>query len=75
MEAPRGKVFFWVLMSSISIDILHRGLGYLLNFAQNTFNASLMMASLVIIVGFILLIFSGLKVVEEKLTPWRVPAT
>lgn len=52
-----------------------RGLGYLLNFAQNTFNASLMMASLVIIVGFILLIFSGLKVVEEKLTPWKVSAT
>ena len=52
-----------------------RGLGYLLNFAQNTFNASLMMASLIIIVAFILLIFSGLKVVEEKLTPWKVPAT
>ena len=62
-------------MSSISIDILHLGLGYFLNLAQDTFNATLMMASLVIIVGFILLIFSGLKVVEEKLTPWRVPAT
>jgi ABC-type nitrate/sulfonate/bicarbonate transport system permease component len=34
-----------------------------------------MMASLVIIIGFILLIFSGLKVVEERLTPWRAPAT
>lgn len=48
-----------------------KGLGYLLNFAQNTYNATLMIASLVIIVAFILALFALLERVEERATPWK----
>jgi NitT/TauT family transport system permease protein len=52
-----------------------KGLGYLLNFAQNTYNATLMIASLVIIVAFILVLFALLERVEERTTPWKKAAT
>ena len=47
------------------------GLGYLLNLAQNTFNASLMMATVAIIMAMIMLLFALLQRVENHLMRWK----
>jgi NitT/TauT family transport system permease protein len=47
------------------------GLGYLLNFAQNSYNASLMMATVVIIMAMIMLLFAILQRVEDHLMRWK----
>ncbi|HXP32044.1 MAG TPA: ABC transporter permease [Stellaceae bacterium] len=48
-----------------------RGLGYLLSFAQSTFNAALMLALVVLIMGFVLLIFALTGALERRLLRWR----
>jgi len=48
-----------------------RGLGYLLSFAQSTYNAALMMALVVLIMGFVLLLFSLAGLLERRLLRWR----
>ncbi len=47
------------------------GLGYLLNFAQNSFNASLMMATVAIIMAMIMLLFAVLGQIENRLMHWK----
>jgi NitT/TauT family transport system permease protein len=47
------------------------GLGYLLNLAQSTFNASLMMATVAIIMAMIMLIFAVLGRLESWLMRWK----
>ena len=47
------------------------GLGYLLNFAQNSYNASLMMATVVIIMVMIMLLFALLQRLEDWLMRWK----
>lgn len=47
------------------------GLGYLLNFAQNSYNASLMMAMVAIIMGMIIILFAVLGRVEAYLMRWK----
>jgi NitT/TauT family transport system permease protein len=48
-----------------------RGLGYLLSFAQSTYNAALMMALVVLIMGFVLLLFALAGLLEKRLLRWR----
>jgi NitT/TauT family transport system permease protein len=48
-----------------------RGLGYLLSFAQSTYNAALMLALVLLIVGFVLLIFALAGRLERRLLRWR----
>jgi NitT/TauT family transport system permease protein len=48
-----------------------RGLGYLLSFAQSTYNAALMLALVLLIVGFVLLIFALAGQLERHLLRWR----
>jgi NitT/TauT family transport system permease protein len=48
-----------------------RGLGYLLSFAQSTYNAALMLAIVLLIVGFVLLIFAVTGWLERRLLAWR----
>jgi NitT/TauT family transport system permease protein len=48
-----------------------RGLGYLLNFAQNSFNSSLMLATVAIIMVVIALLFVGLAGVERRAMIWK----
>lgn len=48
-----------------------KGLGYLLNFAQGSFNASLMMATVALIMGMIMLMFIVLQRVEDYLMRWK----
>src|SRR6202035_4762824 len=48
-----------------------RGLGYLLSFAQSTYNAALMLALVLLIVGFVLLIFALAGWLERRLLRWR----
>jgi NitT/TauT family transport system permease protein len=48
-----------------------RGLGYLLSFAQSTYNAAQTMALIFIIMGFVLLLFSLAGRVERWLLHWR----
>ena len=47
------------------------GLGYLMNFAQGSQNASLMMATVVIIMAVIAVLFAVLERVERRLMAWR----
>jgi NitT/TauT family transport system permease protein len=47
------------------------GLGYLMNFAQGSQNSNLMMATVVIIMVFIALLFFGLERVERRLMAWK----
>jgi NitT/TauT family transport system permease protein len=47
------------------------GLGYLLNFAQGSQNASLMMATVVVIMVVIAILFAGLERVEHRLMAWK----
>ena len=48
-----------------------RGLGYLLSFAQSTYNAALMLALVLVIVGFVLLVFALAGRLERRLLRWR----
>lgn len=48
-----------------------RGLGYLLSFAQSTFNAALMLALVLIIMVFVLAIFGLAGALERRLLRWR----
>jgi sulfonate transport system permease protein len=48
-----------------------KGLGYLLSFAQSTYNAALMLALVVLIMVFVLLIFALSERLEKRLTRWR----
>jgi NitT/TauT family transport system permease protein len=48
-----------------------KGLGYLLSFAQSTYNAALMLALVLIIMVFVLLIFVASEKLEKRLTRWR----
>ncbi|WP_243030353.1 ABC transporter permease [Thermus altitudinis] len=48
-----------------------RGLGYLLSFAQSTYNARLSLALIALIVAFVLLLFFLFNRLEAKLLRWR----
>ena len=48
-----------------------RGLGYLLQFAQSTYNAALTMGLIFLIMTFVLLLFIGAEAVEHRLLRWR----
>lgn len=48
-----------------------RGLGYLLQFAQSTYNAALTIALVVIIMTFVLLLFTIAERLERHLLGWR----
>jgi NitT/TauT family transport system permease protein len=48
-----------------------RGLGYLLSFAQSTYNASLTMALIFLIMGFVLVLFAFVGRLERWLLAWR----
>ncbi|HEY3083342.1 MAG TPA: ABC transporter permease subunit [Chloroflexota bacterium] len=48
-----------------------RGLGYLLNFAQNSYNASLMMATVGLIMAIIVALFAVLSRIERRATLWK----
>ncbi len=50
-----------------------RGLGYLLQFAQSTYNAALTIALIVIIMTFVLLLFALAARLERHLLRWRFP--
>lgn len=48
-----------------------RGLGYLLSFAQSTYNAALMMALILLIMACVLLLFAIAGALERRLIHWR----
>lgn len=48
-----------------------RGLGYLLSFAQSTYNASLTIALILLIMSFVLLLFALAGRLERRLLSWR----
>jgi NitT/TauT family transport system permease protein len=48
-----------------------RGLGYLLSFAQSTYNAAQTLALILIIMGFVLLLFTLAGRLERRLLHWR----
>ena len=48
-----------------------KGLGYLLSFAQSTYNAALMLALVVIIMVYVLAIFALSERLEKRLLRWR----
>ena len=48
-----------------------RGLGYLLQFAQSTYNAGLSIALIVLIMSFVLILFTGSERLERYLLRWR----
>ena len=48
-----------------------KGLGYLLSFAQSTYNAALMLALVLVIMAFVLLIFALADRLERRLLHWR----
>lgn len=48
-----------------------RGLGYLLQFAQSTYNAGLSLALILLIMGFVLLLFALSERLERRLLRWR----
>src|SRR2546429_577492 len=48
-----------------------RGLGYLLQFAQSTYNASLTLGLIFLIMAFVLLLFVCAEVIERRLLRWR----
>ena len=50
-----------------------RGLGYLLQFAQSTYNAALTIALIVIIMTFVLVLFALAARLERRLLRWRFP--
>ena len=48
-----------------------RGLGYLLSFAQSTYNAALMLALVFLIMAFVLVIFAVAGQFERRMLRWR----
>ena len=48
-----------------------RGLGYLLQFAQSTYNAALTMGLIFLIMSFVLLLFVCAEMIEHRLLRWR----
>jgi NitT/TauT family transport system permease protein len=48
-----------------------RGLGYLLQFAQSTYNAGLSLALILLIMGFVLILFALSERLERRLLRWR----
>lgn len=48
-----------------------RGLGYLLQFAQSTYNAALTIALILLIMGFVLVLFWLAERLERRLLRWR----
>lgn len=48
-----------------------RGLGYLLQFAQSTYNAALTIALIALIMAFVLLLFAAAEQLERRLLRWR----
>jgi NitT/TauT family transport system permease protein len=48
-----------------------RGLGYLLSFAQSTYNSALMLALVFLIMAFVLVIFGAAGRLEKRLLRWR----
>lgn len=48
-----------------------RGLGYLLSFAQSTYNAALVMALIILIMGFVMVLFALAGALERRLIRWR----
>lgn len=48
-----------------------RGLGYLLQFAQSTYNASLTIALITLIMAFVMLLFEAAEQLEHRLLRWR----
>lgn len=48
-----------------------RGLGYLLNYAQNTYNAALMMAVVLLVMAMVLSLFTVVTWVERRATTWK----
>lgn len=48
-----------------------RGLGYLLQFAQSTYNAALTMGLIFLIMAFVLILFFCAEAVERRLLRWR----
>ena len=48
-----------------------RGLGYLLQFAQSTYNAGLTIALIVLIMAFVLVLFALAERLERRLLRWR----
>ena len=50
-----------------------RGLGYLLQFAQSTYNAALTIALILVIMAFVLLLFALSERLERRLLAWRQP--
>ena len=48
-----------------------RGLGYLLSFAQSTYNAALTIALIVLIMAFVLILFALAGRFERWLLAWR----
>jgi NitT/TauT family transport system permease protein len=48
-----------------------RGLGYLLSFAQSTYNSALMLALVLLIMAFVLLIFALAGRLEKRLLRWQ----
>ena len=50
-----------------------RGLGYLLSFAQSTYNAALVLALVILIMLFVLVLFVLAGALERRLLRWRYP--
>jgi NitT/TauT family transport system permease protein len=50
-----------------------RGLGYLLTFAQSTFNTAQVLAIIIVIMSFVLVLFSLAGLIEQQLLRWRNP--
>ena len=48
-----------------------RGLGYLLQFAQSTYNAALTIALILLIMAFVLVLFARAERLERRLLRWR----
>jgi NitT/TauT family transport system permease protein len=48
-----------------------RGLGYLLQFAQSTYNAALTIALIILIMAFVLVLFALAERLERRLLRWR----
>ncbi len=48
-----------------------RGLGYLLSFAQSTYNASLTLALLLLVIVFVFVLFALAGRLEKRLLRWR----
>lgn len=48
-----------------------RGLGYLLQFAQSTYNAALTIALILLIMAFVLVLFTAAERLERRLLRWR----